>query len=254
MEGRRMNGARPLEALLSPTDEGWQEVSCWISSSPRTVEVLPPDPARRPECLVSLQVTTRSVLGALAWHTGGMLLDHRWLRLLGGVSTSGLPDLATASGMQPGVPLRPPCVVIAQDVLGGLFAINGDGLPCEPGEVAYFAPDTLQWEGLGLGGGAFVSWALTGDTGEFYEQVRWPGWQAESEQVPPGSGLHVYPPLFTVEATRDLAATTRRVVPWTELLAHQQEVAQQLAEVPDGAAVRYEVEDEASSTRWRRRP
>ena len=233
---------RSLEELLSPADEGWQDVASWISQSPRTVEVLPPDPDRQRDCLLALQVTTRSVLGALAWHSSGVLLDHRWLRLLGGVSSSGLPDVVTASGMEPGAGTAPPHVVIAQDVLGGLFAVNGHGLPCAPGEVAYFAPDTLQWEGMGIGNSDFVSWALTGDTGTFYEQVRWPGWEVESEQVPLDGGLHVYPPLFTTEAKQDLAGTSRRAVPWQEILDVQQDMAQQLQDVPDGAPIRFELE------------
>jgi hypothetical protein len=234
---------RPVEALLSPADEGWHDVATWIAQSPRSVEVLPADRARRSECLLALQVTTRSVLGAMAWHTSGALLDHRWLRLLGGASDHGLPDLASASGMRGFAGDPPPYVVVAQDVVGGLFAVNGSGLPCEPGEVAYFAPDTLQWGGLGIGTSSFVRWALTGDTTAFYEQLRWPGWERESERVPLDGGLHVHPPLCTAEAQRDLAGTSRRIVPWAELLSHQETLAQQLGQLSDGDAFRLETTD-----------
>lgn len=45
-------------------------------------------------------------------------------------------------------------LVVAHDVLGGVFALNGPtphaiGCPGEPGEVLYFAPDALAWEALG---------------------------------------------------------------------------------------------------------
>jgi hypothetical protein len=223
-----------------------------MNASPRSVEVLPPDPEHQSDCLLTLQVTTRSVLGALAWHTSGLLLDHRWLRLLGGVSVSGLPDLATANEMQPGASAPPPYIAIAHDVLGGLFAVNGHGLPCEPGEVAYFAPDTLQWQGLGIGNSAFVGWAITGHTEKFYEPVRWPGWEHESQHVPLDSGLSVYPPLFTAEAQQNLGATSRRIVPWTELLNLHADLGGQLHNIPDGAPFRLQDEDEASPKRqWR---
>ena len=80
------------------------------------VEVLaPPDWA--PEVLYRLQVTTRSTLGALALHTGGVLVDHGWLRLLGG-GAYGLADLATVNGL--GAPeetsLAPQRLVVAFDV------------------------------------------------------------------------------------------------------------------------------------------
>ena len=35
--------------------------------------------------LSRLQVTARSMMGALALSSGGMLVDHGWVRLLGGV-------------------------------------------------------------------------------------------------------------------------------------------------------------------------
>src|SRR3954465_6506482 len=128
-------------------------IAAWVAASPRDVRVLPAPAEDRGRCLLRLQVTTRSPLGALAWETGGLLLDHGWLRILGG-GTDVLPDLASASGLDGGAARAPapglaggppPFLVVAQDVLGGIFAVNGGGLPTEPGEVAYFPPDTLAW-------------------------------------------------------------------------------------------------------------
>ncbi len=245
---------RLLSELLSPGDEGWASFTTWATTSTRSVDVLPVDEARQAECLLRLQVTTRSVLGALAWHSGGVLLDHGWLRLLGGVSPRGLPDLVTASepcgaaaASEP-----PPFVVIAHDVLGGRFAVNGGGLPCEPGEVAYFGPDTLEWQGLSQGNSDFVCWALTGDTEGFYGSLRWPGWEAEVQGVPTESGLAVYPPLFLQRALADLGGTSRRAVPWHEIIGMQEEMAAQLGAVPDGGKFVVSVEPTKKSRRWHR--
>ena len=119
--------------------------------------------------------------------------------------------------------------------------MNGGGLPCEQGEVAYFAPDALAWQGLGQGKSDFMAWALTGDLDAFYASLRWAGWEAEAEAVPPGSGLAIYPPLFSQEALADLGATSRRAVPWREVVEMQQAMAAQLSSVPDGAAVQVSV-------------
>jgi hypothetical protein len=246
---------RDLAELLSPGDEGWRSFQAWAAESPRSVQVLPVADATRNECLVRLQVTTRSILGALAWHTGGALLDHGWLRLLGGVSDLGLPDLAAASGLgRATAPSQsPPFVVVAYDVLGGTFAVNGNGLPCEPGEVAYFGPDTLEWQGLGQSNSDFVCWALTGDVEAFYASLRWPGWQQEVEAVPPQCGVAVFPPLFTREALDDLAGASRAVVPWEEILTMQRDMRDQLGSTPDGSSVRIAVDQPADKRRWRRR-
>lgn len=110
----------------------------------------------------------------------------------------------------------PPYLVIALDVLGGRFAVNGGGLPGAPGQVAYFGPDTLDWLPTQLSHSAFVEWAFTGDTAAFYEDLRWNGWESEVRAVALGSLLAVYPPLFTKEG-KDLATASRRSVPWREL-------------------------------------
>ena len=40
----------------------------------------------------------------------------------------------------------PPFQLLADDAVGGFFAIDGGGLSLEQGKVCYFAPDTLDWE------------------------------------------------------------------------------------------------------------
>ena len=63
----------------------WTLVQRWIARAANDVAVLPA--ARREErraVLEALGVTERSVLGALAVNTGGLTIDHGWLRVLGG--------------------------------------------------------------------------------------------------------------------------------------------------------------------------
>src|SRR5690348_16806462 len=103
------------------------------------VRLARPDDGHR--TLAALGVTTGSALGAFALHTEMTFIAHGWLRLLGaggpntacslrGLTDEKLPlDLATG-------------LVVAFDVVGGFYAINGGGLPGEPGEVCYLAPDT----------------------------------------------------------------------------------------------------------------
>ncbi|UUU44910.1 DUF2625 domain-containing protein [Streptomyces sp. NBC_00162] len=47
--------------------------------------MLPGDINEGRRCLLQMQVTGRSVLGALALHTGGLLVDDGWVRVFGGV-------------------------------------------------------------------------------------------------------------------------------------------------------------------------
>src|SRR5262245_55149646 len=58
------------------------------------------------------------------------------------VSTEILP-VARGDGERP-----LPYLVVAHDAIGGVFAVNGGGLNGRPGNVFYFAPDSLAWEDL----------------------------------------------------------------------------------------------------------
>ena len=99
-----------------------------------------PPATRRAEALVAVQVTTRSPIGAIIYETGGLLIDHGWLRVLG----SGHPRLPRSlPGWNKGRtrmdrPDLPAYCLIADDVLGGFFALNGGDLPGEPRHVRYF--------------------------------------------------------------------------------------------------------------------
>jgi hypothetical protein len=59
----------------------WDEVLTAIRSAPSPVEVAPADPTRAEQCLTRLGITRRSWLGAVTAQTGGLLIDHGWLRV-----------------------------------------------------------------------------------------------------------------------------------------------------------------------------
>lgn len=233
-----MSNPRAQAELADVDDPAWPELEASIKDSQLPVEVIsiPPDQGRT--VLHQLQVTARSTLGALALNTGGLLIDHGWLRILGGGGQD-LPSLATANNLDsPGeVPGPPPLMTVAFDVLGGHFAIDGGGLGVEPGKVCYWAPDTLEWSSLGVGHSAFVEWALTKEgPASFYEDMRWEGWRDEVKGVAPSQGISVYPPLFSAEAY-PLVNTSRRAVPFDDVFAFNKDMADQLTAPPgDGTS------------------
>lgn len=223
------------------TTRGWQElvndddalplIREWIAASPFDVRELPVSTEDGRRTLEALQVTTRSALGALALHTGGLLVDHGWLRVLGG----GCAQLPRALDRWNGIGGALRCeegLLVADDVVGGFFAWFR-----EPRTVHYLAPDSLEWEDSGLGHTDWVSWCLTERLKGFYESLRWPGWAGEIASLPGESGLLVYPPLFA--AGPALAARDRKPVPVEELWTLTREFQRQLADVPNGAPVRF---------------
>lgn len=130
---------RALADLLH-ADDALPLLREWASAAPHPVEILAPDDGAR--TLLALQVTTRSPLGAVAYHTGGILVDRGWLRILG----AGAPRLPRALDLWNAAHPVPDGWLVADDAVGGFFAWR------QPGPtVHYLAPDTLGWEDLGLG-------------------------------------------------------------------------------------------------------
>jgi hypothetical protein len=124
----------------------------------------------------------------LAAHTGGLLIDHAWLRVLGGGAT-GLPSLAEANGLDEPTPSSTPPPLL---------------------EVA------RARESLGMGPGDFVAWTLSDRVADFYVDLRWKGWEADAAAVPLGHALTCYPPLFSAESRT--GSVHRASVPWAEVV------------------------------------
>ena len=210
---------RPLSELINTDDPAWPEVQEWIAGATNAVEVLPVNEADRDAALHAIQVTTRSPMGAIVYETGGLLIDHGWLRILGSGHSRLTRSLASwnegrtmfGDGQAPGY------LLVADDVLGGFFAINGGSLGQELGSAFFFAPDTLEWECLDLSYSEFLIWCLQGDISGFYESLRWPGWEQEISTLSGDQGISVFP--FLSAKGPPIAERHRGVVPISELFS-----------------------------------
>jgi hypothetical protein len=195
----------------------WDEIAAALAAAPYPVEVLPADPPRAAACLQALGVSTRSWLGAVAATSGGLVIDHGWLRVLGS-GHGGLPGVAvTEDGF----------LVVGYDVLGGQFAWT----QAEPGQaptVHYFGPEDLAWDDLELGYADWLHAMIGGALTQFYRGLRWPGWESEVAAVRLDQGINTLPPPWTAEG-KDLATVSRRAIPLAELVSVQQDIARQLA-------------------------
>jgi hypothetical protein len=212
---------RGLDDLVVPEATAWSEILEATAGVPYPVEIAPATAELGGAALLSVQVTTRSWLGALAYHSGGLLIDHGWLRVYGaGDPARGLPDLAAVQEYSPDG------LVVAHDVLGGVFSWRQPDPDVAP-HIFYFAPDTLDWLDLDGGYGDWLGAMLGGAVTRFYEGLRWPGWEAEVAACPLDRGIVTYPPLWSQEGS-DIGATTRRPVPMSELTYFHFNSAEQL--------------------------
>lgn len=205
--------------MVNTHEPGMGLVREWIAAARNVVEVLPCRRAAGEETLLALQVTTRSPMGAIAYETGGILVDHGWLRILG----AGCPRLPRSLsgwnriGADAATHRLPGAIVVGDDVAGGFFALDGGGLWGEPGHVFYLAPDTLTWEDLGFGYSDWVHWTFTGDLQTFFENARWTGWQADAAHLGGEQGVAIAP--FPFLEGPPVSERSRRAVPVEELWA-----------------------------------
>ena len=177
--------------------------------------------AKREASLLATQVTTRSPMGAVIYETGGILVDGGWLRILGS-GNARLPRSVAdwnfgRSFQRDGD--RPTFLLIADDVVGGFFAIDLGALKMEPRKVCYFAPDTAAWENLDLGYTDFLSFCFSGDLQKFYETFRWPGWEQDMKTIGGDQAFFIIPPMWTAGDPVDKRG--RKAVPIAELYGLQ---------------------------------
>lgn len=208
---------RPVNELINTTEPAWEFVKQWIDSAVNPVEILPVDALKAKDALYHTQVTTRSPMGAIIYMTGGLLIDHGWIRILGSGSpklTRSLPNWNKGKSFENfGEP--PGFLLIADDVIGGFFLLNGGSLGQDMGKVYYWSPDNLQYEPLNLSYTEFLDFCLNGNLEQFYKGYRWANWKTDVATLSGDEVFSFFPYLWTVEG-KNPEKVTRKSVPVEE--------------------------------------
>lgn len=191
---------RTLEELLERDEPALPLLREWIDDPAGNGGILIlPDEALAGDTLVRLQVTTRSILGTLAYETGGISIADGLVRLLGSGVERSILQTATIAGC-PIDGSYPDIIIIGDDVFGGLFALNGGRFGAErQGQVFHLAADDTVWVPLGVGHSDFIHWCLTGDLSALYEPLTYLDVFAMRPLPPFEATLSFYPFLWTKE-------------------------------------------------------
>ena len=112
-------------------------------------------------------------MGAIAYNAAGIFIDNGWLRVheaskASAISAAPLPEWNEGKSDR--------FYLVADDVVGGFFAINGGLLGEDLGNVYFYAPDSLRWEPCRFGYSQFLVWAMSDKLHDFYGSLRWEGW------------------------------------------------------------------------------
>jgi hypothetical protein len=213
---------RALAELIDRNEPAWPLVQQWFGEASVPVEVLATDRAAGDAALHATQVTTRSPMGAIAHNAAGIFIDQGWLRVLGAGKhprfQRSLPEWN--DGRSNGFYL------VADDAIGGFFAVNGGALGDDPGNIYFYAPDSLRWESCGFGYSQFLVWAMSGKLHEFYGSLRWDDWVSEVKPLSGDQAINIYP--FLWAKGPPIKERHRGAVPVAEQWALQLDLQRQL--------------------------
>ncbi len=209
---------RSIQELIDEKEPGIELVKEWAKDAKNKIEILPRSLSKAEEALYNTQVTTRSPMGAIVYETGGILIDNGWLRILGSGHEKldrSLPEWNKGKSFnQYGE--QPAFLLVADDVLGGFFALNGGGISTEHlGKVFYFAPDTCEWESTEKGYSDFIYWCFHGDLNLYYKSFFWTGYEKDLAKIKGTEVFNFYPPLWSKEAS-NIDNCDRRIIPIEE--------------------------------------
>ena len=211
------NNMRKLEELINTKDPGWPFVQQMIDSATNQLQILPADSSKANDALLKIQVTTRSPMGAIIYNTGGILVDHGWIRILGSGCTTinrSLPDWNKGKSIQEFGQI-PAYLLIADDAAGGFFAINGGAFGKDMGKIYYLSPDRLVWEPLNLTYTDFLYFCFNNDLNEFYQNLRWTNWTKDVVKLDGDKVFNFYPFLWSKEG-KDINKNSRKKIPVDE--------------------------------------
>ncbi len=220
---------RSIDQLINRTDPGWTVVKQWIDSATNKVEVLPVDTIKAKDALYKTQVTSRSIMGAIVFSTGGILIDNGWIRILGSGSSKmqrTLPDWNKGKAFKE-FGDRPAYFLVADDAAGGYFAINYGSFGKDIDSMYYLSPDNLQWEALEMNYEDFIWFCFTGDLKKFYSGIRWTSWQKDIQTLKPDEVFHILPPLWSKEG-KDVDKSVKNPVPVEEQFLYNLSLRQKM--------------------------
>ncbi|MDR0823734.1 MAG: DUF2625 domain-containing protein [Prevotella sp.] len=208
---------RILQELVNTEEPGWPIVKEWIDMAKNKVEILPCERWRAEKALINTQVTTRSLMGAIIHETGGLLIDNGWIRILGSGGDRmkrSLPDWNKGKTFSEfGEPA--PYLLVADDAIGGFYAINGGFFGQDAGNLYYYAPDMLKWTPMEIDYSQFLLFCFETDMNDFYTGLRWKNWQKDVEGLHPDYAYSFSPFLWTKGGV-DIDNAHKKVVPVEE--------------------------------------
>ena len=109
----------------------------------------------------------------------------------------------------------PAYLLIADDAVGGFFAVNGDAFGKDKGNVYYLSPDRLVWEPLWLTYTDFLYFCFNNNLNNFYQNLRWQNWKKQVAKLD-GNKMYTFYPFLWSKEGKDINKNVRNKIPVEE--------------------------------------
>lgn len=195
-------------------EENWNAIKELLQSSERKIEIVENENPRAPMILKWAKIKEHTDLAAVISNCEQIIVDD-WVHVFGsgkgadGQTVFMLSSLADEDYMKHGI-------VVAKDVLGGLYAICMNEMDDAYGDIFYLQPECLEWENSGMSYSEFLVWLAHEDLDAFYQDVRWEGWRDVTSHINIESALKFTPEIWM--ANCDISAAPRQIVPFKKQL------------------------------------
>ena len=199
----------------------WKQLLKTFDKAERSVEIIEGRNEHGIYEAKKLGINLDSVLGAIITNTCGMVFD-KWIFVLGQTSERfGILNFSEVMKLD-----SDGLLLVARDIVGGLYALNRGRFKEGQGLVWYFAPDTLAWELLDMNYSDFVAWLTQGNLSDYYSSMRWSDWRKDAESIAFDEGILIYPYLWAKECNIETAS--KSVVPLIEIINMNMEFAKKI--------------------------
>lgn len=196
--------------------ELWNEIINMFDSSTSKIEIVAGKDAVGESIVDELNLNRSTVLATTICNVSGITIDNT-IRILG-QGDHNLNGINIINAVKDGVPTKiHDMLIVGTDVFGGMYAMNLAEVNGTIGNIFYFAPDTLEWESMDMKYSQFLYWTVHGNTGEFYNSMKWNGWEKTAQSTGFNEGILIYPFLWSKEINVETAK--KSIVPFEELIS-----------------------------------
>lgn len=191
----------------------WNEIAEIFDQSENNIEINRIDKSNL-FLLDKLNINETSFLGQIVLNTAGIVVD-KYIRIYGNGDDKCSRNIYTYN-QELKKQFGDGFLFVGDDVFGGLFAINRGGYYSKINHILYFAPDTLEWEDIGITYQEFIIYLASKNVNEFYHPYKWLEFSSYIDEIKYKEGILIYPFLWSKECNIEKA--DKKIVPFDELV------------------------------------